>query len=271
MKTAALIAVTAFVLIGCSGNNAGSYNPLTGERDSRIDRLSVEELYDRARQAMDAGDGFGALEFYNRIEARFPFTDYARQALLESTAAYYRARDESSAIASADRFIAQYPRHPNIDYAHYMKALSFARMANNDSAAFFIDGTKRDPSSARNAFFSFAQMVGQFPDSQYVADARQHMIWLRERLASHELHAAQFYLSRRGWVAAARRANEILETYPETQAISGALEVMITAYRELNLDDLARDAERVYRLNYDASGKSLSAPSDKAPELPELS
>ena len=47
----------------------------------------------------------------------------------------------------------------------------------------------------------------------------------------------------------------MIENYQGTPAVSDALAVLTLAYRELELDDLSADADRVLKLNYpDHSG-----------------
>jgi outer membrane protein assembly factor BamD len=56
---------------------------------------------------------------------------------------------------------------------------------------------------------------------------------------------------RRGaYIAAANRAEYVIENYERTTAVPAALVVMVRAYRKLGMDELADDALRVLRLNY---------------------
>ena len=57
------------------------------------------------------------------MEARFPFGEYAQQALLESAYAHYKNDEPESAIATLDRFMRVYPLNPNMDYALYLHGL----------------------------------------------------------------------------------------------------------------------------------------------------
>jgi outer membrane protein assembly factor BamD len=56
---------------------------------------------------------------------------------------------------------------------------------------------------------------------------------------------------RRGaYVAAANRAEYVIENYERTTSVPDALIMMVRAYRELRMNSLADDALRVLRLNY---------------------
>jgi outer membrane protein assembly factor BamD len=57
-------------------------------------------------------------------------------------------------------------------------------------------------------------------------------------------------MRRKAWVAAANRANIVLQQYAETPSNRDALAVLLRAYRVLELDTAAADTERILRLNY---------------------
>jgi len=76
------------------------------------------------------------------------------------------------------------------------------------------------------------------------------MVYLRNILARHEVHVADYYMRRGAFVAAANRARYVVENYQRTPAVGDALALMSMAYKVLGLDDLSTDALRVLKLNY---------------------
>ncbi|HEB99142.1 MAG TPA: outer membrane protein assembly factor BamD, partial [Thiotrichales bacterium] len=76
--------------------------------------------------------------------------------------------------------------------------------------------------------------------------------------ARYEVHVADYYMRRQAYVAAANRAQYVIEKFEKTPAVPDALEILIRAYRKLELDDLAQDALRVYELNYPERAKKLA-------------
>lgn len=224
--------------------------------DSQKDRTkdwSVTKLYAEAADELDAGNYSRAVEYYEKLEARFPFGRYAMQSQLDVAYAHYKADEPESAIAAADRFIKLYPQNPFVDYAYYLKGI----VNYNRSVGFLdryipTDASQRDPGSALDAFQDFAELIRLFPDSKYAPDARQRMVYLRNNLAKNEVHVARYYMKRQAYVAAANRCSYVLERYQRTSAVEGALEVMIDAYKNLGEDQLAADAERVLALNRQA-------------------
>ena len=229
-------------------------------REKQEKKVTPEALYKKAHKSLENYDFNGAIKTYEQLTARFPFTDEARQARLDLIYAYYRAGEGESATDAADTFIRENPTHPRIDYAWYVKGLvDFERSPNAIERLFHADLTKRPPSTARKAFAAFKTVVEQFPKSDYAHDSLQRMIYLRNRLASYEVHVARFYFKRGAYIAAAQRAKSAIEQYDGAPAISDALVIMFESYDKLNLQPLAADAREVYRANYPGAVRSSEA------------
>ena len=112
------------------------------------------------------------------------------------------------------------------------------------------DPSQRDTTIMHQAYDDFYQLVKNYPNSKYAPDSRQRLIYLRNNMAFYEMHVADYYMRRGAYIAAANRAEGVIENYERTTAIPDALIVMVRAYRKLEMDELAEDALRVLRLNY---------------------
>ena len=219
------------------------------ERDEK--KASPDVLYKRARHDLNSNDFNAAIKIYEQLTARFPFTDEARQARLDLIYAYYRAGERESATDAAETFIRENPTHPRVDYAWYVKGLvEFERTPNVIEHLFRADLTQRPPSTARKAFAAFKTVVEQYPKSEYAHDSLQRMIYLRNRLASYEVHVARYYFKRGAYVAAAQRCKGAIEQYDGAPALREALQLMIESYDRLNLQPLAAQTRQVYEANY---------------------
>ncbi len=223
-------------------------------RDREQRESDPAKLYDRAHVMLRSGDYDGAIRVYEGLEARFPFSDQARQGRLDILYAYYKAREPESAVDAADRFIRENPTHPRVDYAWYIKGLVyFERTPNFIERWFRADLTERPPQDARRSFQAFQTLLERYPDSAYSHDARERMVYLRNRLADYEVHVADYYLRRRAYVAAISRAKFCIENYDGAPAVRSALEIMITSYDGLGLKELAEQSRKVYAANYAGS------------------
>lgn len=214
------------------------------------DTRAAAELYQSAREAMSRGDFVTAVQEYEQLEARYPFGPYAEQAQLDIIYAYAQAGEPDSAVAAADRFIRLNPRHPEVDYAWYMRGVVQQERGSGFLADWFgLERSARDPEPLRRAFDTFSTLVQRYPDSRYAEDARQRMFTIRNLLAEHETMVARFYAERGAWVAAANRAAEVLRRYPGTAETADALLILQRSYDQLELSGLQRDVRRILELN----------------------
>lgn len=226
----------------------------SSEKESPRDEYAgwnAEKFYTEAKRALTDKNYDKAVKLYEKLESRYPFGRYATQGQMEIAYAYYKSSEPESAIAAVDRFIKLNPRHPNVDYAYYLKGL-----VNYNRGITFLerflptDSSQRDPGSSKDAYEDFNQLINKFPNSRYVEDAKQRMIALRNNLAVYEIHVARYYMKREAYLAAVKRCQHVLEKYERTPAVPVALQIMESAYRKLDLPELADDAARVYALNY---------------------
>jgi outer membrane protein assembly factor BamD len=237
-----LVLTTVAVLLGLSG---------CGGNRSRAPVGDAQKLYEMAKRACDNANYKDGIAYYENLEARFPFSNEARQGQLDLMWAYYKNREPESAIDQADQFIRENPAHPRIDYAYYIKGLvQFERNPNFLERWFNADLTERPPIDARKSFQAFQTVLERFPNSEYAEDSRRRMIFLRNRLAAYEVYVADYYLKRGAWVGAINRSKYTIENYDGAPQVKRALEIMAQSYRALGMNDLAADSEKVLKENY---------------------
>lgn len=233
--------ILALTLHGCS---------LLPEEVDETKDWSAQKLFTEANYSLQQGDYEEAIKYFEALEARYPFGVQAMQSQLSVAYAYYKFDEPDSAIAAADRFLKLYPSNPASAYALYLKGLAnFGRGHGLFDRFLPVDPSQRDPGAARDAYRDFSELVRRFPNSEYAADANQRMLFLRNNLARHEIHVAHYYMERGAYVAAANRAQHVVENYQRTPAVRDALVVMVDAYDRLGLKQLSDDARRVLAMN----------------------
>lgn len=220
-------------------------------RNNVAEDQGPEFLYMRGFDAMDASNFAGAIQYFQALEARYPFSPETRQAQLDLIYLYYRSQQPEQAIDAAEEFERENPTHERLDYCLYMRGLvRFDQAPNIIEKLLRVDLSLRPPKDTLRSFSTFQELVRRFPDSEYVPDARQRMVFLRNRLAEFENHVADYYLRRGAYVAAINRAKYALEHYPEAPQLEKTLQVLVTAYEQLGMRDLAADARRVLRESF---------------------
>ncbi|VUD68299.1 Outer membrane protein assembly factor BamD [Thalassocella blandensis] len=212
--------------------------------------VSEQTLYERAQRYLKASNWSSSIQVLQLIEENFPFGTYAENAQLELCYAYFRSGEYELSIASSDRFIRLHPQHRDVDYAYYMRGVASFYKDSAITTALISDISQRDSGSAKDSFNYFSQLLTRFPESQYALDAQRRMIYLRNILARHEIHVANYYFKRGAYVAAANRGRFVVENMQGTPAVPDGLAVMAQAYHLLGMQNLADDAAKILVLNY---------------------
>jgi outer membrane protein assembly factor BamD len=233
----ALLAVS-LVLAGC-GSAPKDAPPL------------AERLYQRGPNDMDSAMSAPSSRW--SVEGLAAGTLLAQQALLDMAYLNWRAGEKAQALIAVDRFIKLNPSSPAQDDALYLKGvINF-----NDNLGLLgslagQDLSERDQRASRDSWQAFKQLLDQFPNSAYSADARQRMAYTVNSLAAYEVNVARYY--RRGaYVAAASRAQQAVADFQQAPAIEEALHLLVQSYDKLELPELRDAASRVLRRNFPQS------------------
>jgi outer membrane protein assembly factor BamD len=239
-----LVLLLATMLGACS---------MFGSKRATDDNLPVDALYNKAHASLENADYAAATKSYERLIARFPSGEYNEQAQLDMAYAQYKDNKPDDALSTVNRFIKTYPSNKHVDYAYYLRGL-----INFDRTGGFIERVlkrseaqmRRDQGYNLQAFDDFSELARRFPNGAYTADARQRMIYLRNVLAQYEINVASFYLRNKAYIAAANRAQYVIEHYQQSPQTGDALAILTRCYLALKQDTLAEQSRQVLALNY---------------------
>ncbi|HEY4073611.1 MAG TPA: outer membrane protein assembly factor BamD [Herbaspirillum sp.] len=229
-------------------------------------KWSASRLYSEAKDEMGQGGYDKAIDYYQKLESRYPFGTYAQQAQMEIAYAYYKQSEQPEAIAAIERFIKLHPNHPNVDYMFYLRGLVYF----NDRTSIFDfltkeDASERDPKSVRDAFDSFKLLVDKYPDSSYTPDAIARMKYLVNSMAQYDVHVAEYYYRRGAYLASAARAQAAIKDYPQAPAIEEALFILMNSYGALGQTQLHDDTARIFKSNFPNSTYPYGGPKKESP------
>ncbi len=238
-----LALILVLILGGCSSSGEQEeYDPTKG--------WSAERLYREAKLKLQGKEYITAIDYFETLEARYPFGKYTQQAQLDIAYSYLKQDEFDNAIAAADQFIKLHPRHEEVAYAYYIKGLSnFSRGQSAMERLFPRDMARVDQNWLKSAFADFGTLIRRYPNSVYVQDAKQRMVFLRNEMAHHELITAEYYYKRGAMVAAVNRAKYLLDHYDKTPHTADALAVMAKAYKAMGKDELAKEVLEILSLN----------------------
>ena len=250
-----LFILTAFSLMygllsGCGSDDV---------KDDPYADWTAKEFYIEAKNDLRLAEFESAIKKLETLEARYPFSNYAKQAQLDVAYAYYKFDEPDSCISAVDRFRRLHPRSSHIDYAIYLKGLAnFYRGTGIFEVAFPRNFAEHDQKNLKQAMKDFTTLVKRYPDSIYAPDAYLRMIFLRNEMAEAEIIAADYYMLREAWISAINRAQNVIRFYQTSPARDRALDIMIDAYTKLGMDKLAEDTKKVKHLNPPVKTESVA-------------
>lgn len=230
--------VLPFVLVmlvaGCSSSD---------KKDTQVEE-SVDVLYNRAAQAMDAGDYAEATKNFEEVERQHPYSQWATQAQLMAAYSSYLDQRYDEAVISLDRFIELHPGNEQIDYAYYLKALCYYEQ---------ISDVRRDQEMTTLAMEALDTLTRLYPDSKYSRDAGLKRDLTLDHLAGKEMEIGRYYLNRNEVNAAINRFRTVVKNYQTTTHTPEALYRLIEAYLTLGLQQEATRIAAVLGYNYPGS------------------
>ena len=235
----------ASAFMGCSSN------PSKKEVVDKGPQSSEQVYFQKAQKSLERNQYTDAVKSLEALDTYYPTGQYTQQAQLELLYAKFKQKDYEGTIALAERFIRLNPQHPNVDYAYYVRGVANMEM-NYDSLIRYtsLQQSHRDVSYIKVAYQNFVDLIRRFPSSQYSVDAAQRMKYIAQELAESEMNAARFNIQRKAWLAAAERAQWVIEHYPQTPQTPEALATLAYSYQKLGDTATSQQYVDILKLNY---------------------
>jgi outer membrane protein assembly factor BamD len=213
----------------------------TVREDEVVVEGSVEDLYNRATDLIQADKNKEAAQFYNEVDRQHPYSPWASRAQLMAAYAYYKDREYDTAITALNRFIRLHPSHRDAAYAYYLRALSHFDQ---------VRDARRDQQPAEAATKAFEEVTKRFPDSPYAVDARNKLVLAQDNLAGHEMMIGRYYQRRGQHLAAINRFKTVVDKYQTSRQVPEALHRMAESYSALGAKEEARRVAALLGHNY---------------------
>ena len=225
------------LLAGCGGRG--------GDVPESLENFTAEEIYKRGEYELEnSSKPKDAVKYFTEVERLYPYSDWAKRALIMQAYSYHRARDYEEARGAAQRFIDTYPGDQDAAYAKYLLALSYYDQ---------IDEVGRDQGLTFQALQSLREVIEEYPDSEYARSAILKFDLAFDHLAAKEMEIGRYYLKRGHYTAAINRFRVVVEEYQTTTHTPEALMRLVEAYLALGLNDQAQTAGAILGHNFKSS------------------
>jgi outer membrane protein assembly factor BamD len=231
-------ALLVLTLAGC-----GALRPQ--EAETPLEELTAEEIYLKGEAALETDRRpDAAIRLFAEIERLYPYSAYAKRALIMQAFAQHKGRNYEDARASAQRFLDFYPGDEDAAYAQYLLALSYYDQ---------IDEVGRDQGLTFQALQSLRSVIEQYPDSDYARSAMLKFELAFDHLAAKEMEIGRYYLKRGHYTAAINRFRTVVADFQTTTHTAEALMRLIECYLALGLTEEAQTAGAILGFNYQSS------------------
>ena len=219
------------VLVGCGGS----------VREVNLESFTAEEIFQQGEVQLSSGQADDAAYYFGEIERLYPYSEWAKRALIMQAFSYHTDEDYPASRAAAQRYLDFYPAGEDAAYAQYLLALSYYDQ---------IDQIGRDQGLTFQALQALRVVIEQYPNSEYARDAIPKFDLAFDHLAAKEMEIGRYYLKRDHFAAAANRFRVVVEGFQTTSHTPEALHRLVESYLSLGLTEEAQTAGAILQLNY---------------------
>jgi len=173
-----------------------------------------ENYYAQAQLNFATKEYKAAIENYQQVIDKFPFSPYAEDAEMKIGLAYYQQKDYAEAIGALDDFQRMHPTSKNLELVTYYIGLSYYDQIGRED---------QDQGKTAAALKRFQELEQRFPEGNFAELAHDKVLVCREMLARNQMIVGNYYYKRANFRAAESRFAELLQKYPETPVAPDAL------------------------------------------------
>ncbi len=239
---AATFRVGSLVLVSLLAACGGSKS-----KEPPLGNFTAEEIYKRGEYELEVGNPRrpdDALRYFSEVERLYPYSEWAKRALIMEAYSQHKAKKYEDARGSAQRFLDTYPGDEDAAYAKYLLALSYYDQ---------IDEVGRDQGLTFQALQALREVIEQYPDSDYARSSMLKFDLAFDHLAAKEMEIGRYYLKQGHYTAAINRFRVVVEQYQTTTQTPEALLRLVEAYLALGLTNEAQTAGAILGHNFRSS------------------
>lgn len=214
------------------------------ERVEPIESRSAQEIFLDAEALLENDRPREAGEMFDEVERLYPYSEWAKRAMLMSAFAYHEGRLYAESRAAADRYLAFFPADNDAPYAQFLIALSYYDQ---------IVDIGRDQANTFEALQEMRDIIERYPNSDYAVSAQMKFELALDHLAGKEMEVGRFYLGRGHYTAAINRFRVVVEEYQTTTHTPEALHRLVEGYLSLGLVPEAQTAAAILGYNFQGS------------------
>ncbi|MDA8747897.1 outer membrane protein assembly factor BamD, partial [Litoreibacter sp.] len=172
--------------------------------EAPLESFAPDAIYRQGEAALEANDPDEAVRLFGEVERLYPYSEWAKRALIMTAFAYHSDREYESSRAAAQRYIDFYPADEDAAYAQYLLAISFYDQ---------IDQVGRDQGLTFQALQSLRTVIERYPDTEYARSSILKFDLAFDHLAGKEMEIGRYYLKRGHYPSAINRFRVVVEEF----------------------------------------------------------
>ncbi len=234
------VGLGALTLSGCSELRSKDVGP----GGQPLDAFTAEQIFERAEYEVSRRDYEDGAFYFGEVERLYPYSDWAKRALIMQAFTHHKNKDYENARSSAQRFIDFYPADDDAAYAQYLLALSYYDQ---------IELVGRDQGLTFQALQALRAVIERYPDTEYARSSILKFDLAFDHLAGKEMEIGRYYLKRDHFGAAISRFRVVVEDFQTTTHTPEALHRLVEGYLSLGLLQEAQTAGAILGYNYQST------------------
>jgi outer membrane protein assembly factor BamD len=219
---------------------------------------NAKDNYDKGEAAFKAKAWQEAIDYFNQVRNKFPYSKYAVVSELRAADALYEDEKYIEAVEAYKMFLRMHPSNEKAPHAMFRAGMCYYKQMPKDW--FFMPPTyEEDQTQVKAALEAMQQFLSRYPDSPDAKSAAEAAGKCRTRLAKHEMYVAEYYLKRERWKAAEARIRGLMEIYPGMGLDDEAMLILAKSLLGQGRRDEARDVLTRLEAEFPDSGNAKKA------------
>ena len=224
-------ALALVVAAGCGG-------------EVHLEKMDADALFARGQTALAAKHWDDAIAAFDRLTLQYPSFARVQEARFDLAQAYFGKKEYVTAAGEFDRLSTDFPLGAYADHARFLVCRSYEMLSPK---------VQLDQTYTQSAIDHCNSLISYYPNSPFTAQAREVVGRLMEKLAQKELLAGNYYYKRHAYDSSLIYFEDVVKTYPTTDAASEALLHMALAYDKLGYKEDAQAARARLLKEYPSS------------------
>uniref|UniRef100_A0A7C4X9E1 Outer membrane protein assembly factor BamD n=1 Tax=candidate division WOR-3 bacterium TaxID=2052148 RepID=A0A7C4X9E1_UNCW3 len=175
--------------------------------------LEPEDEFERAVEFFNNKKFDTAAQSFERIIFYHAGSEFVDDAQFYLGRTYFEKKDYNQAIVEFDYLIKHFPNSPFVEAAYLYRA---------KATLFKAPGYDKDQNETKEAISLFDEFLTRFPNSRFTNEAKNYILFARNRLAKKELENGKLYVKLNEPSSAILYFKYVIDNYPETSSVAEA-------------------------------------------------